>query len=66
MDNVLIERLWRSVKYEDVYLKDYRTVIALRQGLAVYFHFYNNERPHQSFGICTPEEVYEGLYKKTA
>lgn len=66
MDNVFIERLWRSVKYEDVYLKDYRTVVALRQGLAMYFHFYNNERPHQSFDTCTPAEVYEGLYKEAA
>ena len=67
MDNVFIERLWRSVKYEDVYLKDYRTVVALKQGLAVYFSFYNHERPHQSFDACTPAEVYSDLlYKETA
>ena len=63
VDNVFIERLWRSVKYEDVYLKDYITVVALKQGLGEYFRFYNNERPHQSFGSCTPAEVYGGLYK---
>lgn len=66
MDNVFIERLWRSVKYEDVYLKDYRTVVALKQGLGVYFRFYNHERPHQSFDSCTPAEVYGGLYKAAA
>jgi putative transposase len=66
MDNVFIERLWRSVKYEDVYLKDYRTVVALKQGLGEYFRFYNYDRPHQSFDACTPVEVYEGLYKEAA
>ena len=66
MDNVLIERLWRSVKYEDIYLKEYRTVLALRDGLKEYFKFYNNERPHQSFGICTPSEVYTGLHEVAA
>lgn len=66
MDNVFIERLWRSVKYEDIYLKEYRTVLALRDGLKVYFEFYNNERPHQSFGIYTPSEVYAGLYEAVA
>lgn len=66
MDNVFIERLWRSVKYEDVYLKEYRTVVALRQGFSEYFLFYNEERPHQSFGTCTPAEVYDGFYKVAA
>ena len=61
VDNVLIERLWRSVKYEDVYLKEYSTVVALRHGIGVYFHFYNNERPHDSLGKCTPSEYYDGL-----
>ena len=66
VDNVFIERLWRSVKYEDVYLKEYCTVSVLKQGLAEYFRFYNDERPHQSFGSCTPAEVYGGLYKVAA
>jgi len=58
LDNIFIERLWRTVKYEDIYLKDYETVGALHAGLARYFHFYNEERPHQSLGYCTPAEVY--------
>ena len=66
VDNVFIERLWRSVKYEDVYLKEYSTVVALKQGLVEYFRFYNDERPHQSFNSCTPTEVYSGLYKAVA
>lgn len=61
VDNVLIERLWRSVKYEDVYIKDYSTVVALRCGLRAYFEFYNNERPHDSLNKCTPSEWYNGL-----
>jgi hypothetical protein len=48
LDNVFVERLWRSVKYEGIYLHDYATVWALEQGLGCYFPFYNNERPHQN------------------
>ena len=66
MDNVFIERLWRSVKYEDIYLKEYCTVVALRQGLSEYFLFYNEQRPHQSFGTYTPSEVYGGYYRDVA
>ena len=58
LDNIFIERLWRTVKYEDIYLKDYETVGALYTGLGRYFHFYNEVRPHQSLGYCTPAEVY--------
>jgi len=58
LDNIFIERLWRSVKYEDIYLKDYATVSELHAGLTVYFHLYNHERPHQSLGYLTPAEVY--------
>lgn len=61
LDNVFIERLWRSVKCEDIYIKSYQTIVALKNGLKEYFQFYNNERPHQSFGISTPSEVYSGL-----
>jgi len=57
-DNIFVERLWRSVKHEDVYLKGYSTVSELTLGLAEYFSFYNNERPHQSLGHKTPEQVY--------
>ena len=60
MDNIFVERLWRSVKYEEVYLKEYQSVGELRRALKRYFEFYNNERPHQSFGGQTPAEVYYG------
>lgn len=57
-DNIFVERLWRSVKHEDVYLKGYATVGELTVGLTEYFAFYNGERPHQSLGQKTPEVVY--------
>ena len=60
MDNIMVERLWRSVKYEEIYPKDYTNVAMLVQGLKAYFEFYCHERPHQSFGIQTPAEVYWG------
>lgn len=60
MDNVFIERLWRSVKYEDVYIREYKSPSQLRTGLKTYFQFYNYERPHQSFDGLTPAEVYAG------
>jgi putative transposase len=59
MDNIFIERLWRSVKYEEIYLNDYANAGALRKALRKYFHFYNTERPHQTFGGATPLEVYQ-------
>ncbi len=58
LDNVFVERLWRSVKYEEVYLKDYENVRIAKDGLGNYFQFYNTERPHQSLGNETPYEVY--------
>lgn len=57
-DNIFVERLWRNVKYEDVYLKGYATMGELMIGLAGYFAFYNGERPHQSLNNETPEAVY--------
>lgn len=57
-DNIFVERLWRSVKHEDVYLKGYATMGELMVGLTKYFFFYNGERPHQSLGDKTPEVVY--------
>jgi len=57
-DNIFVERLWRNVKYEDVYLKGYGTILELTAGLAKYFAFYDSERPHQSLGDATPEVVY--------
>jgi putative transposase len=58
LDNIFVERLWRSVKYEDIYLKGYEEVKALQAGLKVYFPFYNDERPHQALDYRTPAEVY--------
>lgn len=58
LDNVFIERLWRSVKYEDIYLHNYDTVPALMSGLGTYFHFYNYDRHHQSLDNRTPAGVY--------
>jgi putative transposase len=58
LDKIFVERRWRTVKYEDIYLKDYATVPALEAGLARYFTFYNDERPHQSLGYRTPAEVH--------
>jgi putative transposase len=59
-DNAFVERLWRSVKYEDVYLRGYESVPDLAAGLAAYFDFYNHERLHQSLGYRTPAEVHGG------
>ncbi len=58
LDNVFVERLWRSVKYEDIYLRGYEGVPELRTGLGRYFPFYNEERPHQSLTYRTPGAVY--------
>ncbi len=60
VDNVVVERLWRSVKYEDVYLRAYETPAALRVGLTGYFSFYNTERRHQALDRQTPDAVYFG------
>lgn len=57
-DNIFVERLWRSVKYEDIYLKDYQTVAELYLGLQEYFRFYNMERPHQALGGIPPEMIH--------
>lgn len=58
LDNVFVERLWRSVKYESIYLHEFATVAALERGLAEYFRFYSHERPHQALDYRTPAEVY--------
>ena len=58
IDNVFVERLWRTVKYEDIYLMEYANVPALTTGLQDYFGFYNTERPHQNLGYQTPAEVH--------
>jgi putative transposase len=58
LDNIFIERLWRSLKYEEVYLPDYRLVPEARDGIGRWFQFYNHERPHQGLGYQTPAGVY--------
>jgi len=58
LDNIFIERLWRSVKYEEVYLKDYQQYAEAQQSLSRYFRHYNHERPHQALEYRTPAEVY--------
>src|SRR5690349_11091970 len=58
LDNVFVERLWRSVKYEDIYLWRYEAVPQLQQGLGRYFPYYNEERRHQALDYRTPAQVY--------
>lgn len=65
LDNVFVERLWRSLKYEEVYLHQYGSVAEARQAIASYFEFYNRRRPHQSLGYQTPETVYFNLNQPT-
>ncbi len=60
LDNVMVERLWRTVKYEDIYLRDDADGGELRSGLTRYFRFYNTQRPHQALGRQTPAEVHFG------
>ena len=60
LDNIFVERLWRTVKYEDIYLKDYISAPALGNGLQSYFDFYNNDRPHQGLAYRTPAEIHFG------
>jgi Transposase and inactivated derivatives len=61
LDNVFVERLWRSVKYEEVYLRDYQSVIEAAQEIGRYFEFYNRQRLHQALGYHTPYEVPFGV-----
>ncbi len=60
LDNIFTERLWRTIKYEEVYLHDYTTPRIARQGLTDYMEFYNHERPHQALNYRTPAELYGG------
>ena len=64
LDNVFVERLWRTVKYEDIYIRGYEAVPELHRGLGRYFGFYNDERPHQSLDYRTPAAVYRGTTAK--
>ena len=61
LDNVFIERLWRSVKYEDIYPRGYETMSEANEGLEKYFDFYNNRRPHQALGYKRPVEVHYSI-----
>ena len=62
LDNIFVERLWRSLKYEDIYIKDYRTMLELKVGVKNYFEFFNSERFHQSLDYATPDEIYEKAF----
>jgi putative transposase len=62
LDNILVERFWRSLKYEDIYLKDYQSMAELKDGLKRYFMFYNSERFHESLNYETPDTVYQSKF----
>jgi putative transposase len=66
IDNVFVERLWRSLKYEEVYLNDYDNLIQARTGIGRYFEFYNNRRQHQTLGYQTPASFYDCLISEAA
>ncbi len=61
MDNIFVERLWRSIKYEEAYLKAYDSITEARNSIAEYIRFYNFERPHQALDYSTPWEIYSGM-----
>ena len=63
LDNIFIERLWRSVKQEKIYRYDFETIEEVEQALTEYFYYYNNQRLHQSFGYLTPADVFYGHNK---
>lgn len=65
LDNIFVERLWRSVKYEDIYLHGYQNIPEALSGLKDYFQFYNTERFHQALGYKTPWEIHSGLHRLT-
>jgi putative transposase len=64
LDNSFVERFWRSLKYEDIYLKDYQTMSELKDGLKRYFEFYNGERFHASLEYTTPNDTYAARFSK--
>jgi len=63
-DNIYVERFWRTLKYEDIYLKTYESLRELKLGLSQYFRFYNSNRYHQSLDYRTPDEMYESFRKE--
>ncbi len=64
IDNIIIERFWRTIKYENIYLNEYRSMLELKSGLVEYFNFYNFERSHSSLNDMTPFEIHEPNKKK--
>jgi len=66
IDNVFVERLWRSLKYEEVYLNDYNDLVEARAGIGRYLSFYNLRRPHQALGYQTPTSFYDSLVRVAA
>lgn len=64
LDNIYVERLWRSLKYEDIYLNSYKNMKDLKEGIKKYFYFYNEERFHQSLNYDTPDEIYYACFSK--
>lgn len=66
LDNVYMERFWRSLKYEDIYLRDYQSIGDLKRGLSRFISFYNSERPHQSLGYLSPDDLYVGVVRNKA
>ena len=66
LDNIFVERLWRTVKYQNVYIKGYETMYQAQEGLSEYFEYYNHERLHQSLGYKRPWNIYIGKLKVTA
>src|SRR5262245_8137045 len=64
-DNIFVERLWRSLKYEEVYLNAYESVAQARHGIAAYFQFYNHQRLHQALGYRAPQQLLEGVHHTT-
>lgn len=66
LDNIYVERFWRSLKYEDIYLRDYQSMGELKAGLDRYFRFYNGHRYHQSLDNATPNEIYAARFRNKA
>lgn len=64
LDNIYIERFWRTLKYEDIFIRDYRTMTELKAGIARYIKFYNSERFHESLGYETPDSIYRNAFKE--
>ena len=64
LDNIFVERLWRSLKYEDIYLHSYKKMQDLKKGVERYFQSYNNERFHQALDYRTPEEMHRSFVQE--